>query len=54
MAKVSVMTPKQQELMDAVRELQRTGAALRAARDKVTDLLKEVCGDTEVETDAED
>lgn len=39
------MTPKQHELLAAVRELQRTGAAFRAARDRVNDLLREVCGD---------
>ena len=53
MAKVYAMTPKQQELMDAVRDLQRYGALFREARDRVNELLREVCGE-EVKTDAED
>ena len=37
------MTGLQEQLIEAVRELQRTGDAYRAARDRVAELMKAAC-----------
>ncbi len=43
------MTSKQEQLMFAVRELQRTRAKFLEARDRVSALLREVCHDDDDE-----
>lgn len=37
------MTGLQEQLLEAVRELQRTGDAYRAARDRVAELMRAAC-----------
>jgi len=39
------VTPKQHELLAAVRDMQRYGELFREARDRVNRLMCEVCGE---------
>lgn len=48
------MTGLQEQLIEATRELQRTGDAYRAARDRVTELMKQLCVEENADAENQD